>query len=678
MNPIIWRQGVCDPHAHVFNEKVYIYATHDSPCRPDNFRMQDWQIWSSEDLINWKLEQTLYPEDFHCGALDQCWAVDAAEKDGKYYWYFSTGDWGVGVGVSDYPQGPFVDALGDAMVDYRTEPVGIPKWDPCVFQDEDGSAYLIVGDCRTEDSYAYLIGKISDDMIHMAEPLRKIEYRGNICPEDKASIHKYNGKYYLTHSSSYAVSDCVYGPYEYVGNTGCNVDHGSYFTYKNQTYFTSGGMDNPNRYYRASYIAPCHYRKNGEIVIDQEVMAYGSGQYDATMPKISAAWYFDAASECKIERTDGVFVSALRNGDFLGFPNISNVEENAVIRFRVAAVNKSVSIIVREQDQEGRILGTCKIEPANNWEEYQEMACSLNNQAGNLSLYFTIEGEEAGEILYMESFYFEMEKESCSVQPALSSIGRGAILEAYEGASWGNVLKNLNLKNTFLEAVADGGSGGNGVLEVYYVAKADGVELNLTINGAQEQMISFAGMGEKIEKISLPISLKAGLNRIRLENKRYQEARLAIDHLVVSREKEFARTYSAANGQMIPRGNGCWDGFPQRENDTEAYTGRVVKYLQVPGHGLVLEGIDGAEGGIFKMIFHYARGEEGESCYQLKVNNIILKETLKFPKTEGSSLRQGGEHTVEVELKPGENILELVKVDRKDDGIFLDGITVLR
>ena len=82
VNPIIWREGVCDPHAHVFNNRVYVYASHDCPCGTDGFRMEDWQIWSSEDLVNWKLERTIYPEEFYCGKLDQCWAVDAAYKDG--------------------------------------------------------------------------------------------------------------------------------------------------------------------------------------------------------------------------------------------------------------------------------------------------------------------------------------------------------------------------------------------------------------------------------------------------------------------------------------------------------------------------------------------------------------------------------------------------------------------
>ena len=108
MNPLIERQGVCDPHIHIYEGKAYLYATHDnfSPGRT-GFEMTEWQIWSSEDLVHWTLERTEKPEDFYCGPIDQCWAVDAAFRDGKYYWYFSEGAKAVGVGVSDSPAGPF-------------------------------------------------------------------------------------------------------------------------------------------------------------------------------------------------------------------------------------------------------------------------------------------------------------------------------------------------------------------------------------------------------------------------------------------------------------------------------------------------------------------------------------------------------------------------------------------
>ena len=129
MNPLIYRKGACDPHIHIFEGKAYLYATHDAPGYTDQFCMEDWQIWSSDDLIDWKLERTVYPEEFYCGRLDQCWAVDAAYKDGKYYLYFSTGDWGVGVGVSEHPAGPFRGTPWQTSIRIRKEfPNGTPMF----------------------------------------------------------------------------------------------------------------------------------------------------------------------------------------------------------------------------------------------------------------------------------------------------------------------------------------------------------------------------------------------------------------------------------------------------------------------------------------------------------------------------------------------------------------------
>lgn len=133
MNPLIFRKGVCDPHIHIFEGKAYMYATHDAPGYTEGFCMTDWQIWSSENLIDWKLEAVIDPADFYCGTIDQCWALDAAYRNGKYYLYFSTGYWGVGVAIADHPAGPFWDALGHALADQDTYPENIPKWDPHVF-----------------------------------------------------------------------------------------------------------------------------------------------------------------------------------------------------------------------------------------------------------------------------------------------------------------------------------------------------------------------------------------------------------------------------------------------------------------------------------------------------------------------------------------------------------------
>lgn len=413
MNPLIWKKGICDPHIHIFEGKAYLYATHDAPGYEDNFHMEDWEIWSSEDLVNWKQETVIRPEQFYCGPLDQCWAVDAACANGKYYWYFSTGDWGTGVGVGDHPAGPFQDVLGKALVDYDTEPKMIPKWDPSIFQDDDGEAYFVTGMCRQGPPWnCYLIGRLNADMISMAEPLRKIEYIGNPCPEDKPSLHKFGGRYYLTHSSYYAVSDNVYGPYEYVGNTGCNIDHGSFFTFHNQTYFASGGMDNPNRYLRASFLAPCHYRKNGEIVIDQKIMEYGCGQYDAAWERIEARWYFEASEYCKTETEDGNICVCLKKGDYISFPNISNIEKNAVLQIFGRAAEKETVVEIHEDTPDGPLLGVCRVgeNPKDNCTEVSEWntvgnCCQLNCSSGKKTLVLRAENE-----VILEGFSFVREE----------------------------------------------------------------------------------------------------------------------------------------------------------------------------------------------------------------------------------------------------------------------------
>ena len=81
-NPIISKQGVCDPHVHIFNDRAYLYASHDAPGE-HMFDMYDWEIWSSADLVTWEKESAVRPEDTSMGASYECWAVDAAEKNGK-------------------------------------------------------------------------------------------------------------------------------------------------------------------------------------------------------------------------------------------------------------------------------------------------------------------------------------------------------------------------------------------------------------------------------------------------------------------------------------------------------------------------------------------------------------------------------------------------------------------
>ncbi len=61
-NPIIPNKGANDPHIRIFNGKAYLSASHDKSIDSKAFSMDDWWMWSSDNLIDWKLESVLKPD----------------------------------------------------------------------------------------------------------------------------------------------------------------------------------------------------------------------------------------------------------------------------------------------------------------------------------------------------------------------------------------------------------------------------------------------------------------------------------------------------------------------------------------------------------------------------------------------------------------------------------------
>ncbi len=129
--------------------------------------MDDWWVWSSADLVSWKLESVLNPEDTYIGkAFDQCWATDAAFRNGKYYWYFSEGNEQAGVVVGETPIGPWKDPLGKPLLDSTLTPTD--EYDMTVFQDDDGEFYILFG------VWDYYMARLNENMISLAEEPRKV------------------------------------------------------------------------------------------------------------------------------------------------------------------------------------------------------------------------------------------------------------------------------------------------------------------------------------------------------------------------------------------------------------------------------------------------------------------------------------------------------------------------
>ena len=294
-NPVIRDQFSADPTARVFNNKVYLYPSHDimPPVgqRQDWFCMEDYHVFSSENLTDWTDHGVIVTQNkvpWVRRDSYSMWAPDCVYRNGKYYFYFPSVPaegkgfgFGVGVAIADSPEGPFIP---------EPEPIkGINGIDPCVLQASDGNAYIFWGAGRC--------AKLKPNMKELADDTpkekvkwgdREFEMMGVNClkglPSRQAEgpfAFEYNGNYYLTYPYvrektevlAYAMSKNPMGPYEYKGlimsehDNGCWTNHHSIVNYKGQWYlFYHRNHFSPNDDKRRSVcIEKLHFNPDGTI-----------------------------------------------------------------------------------------------------------------------------------------------------------------------------------------------------------------------------------------------------------------------------------------------------------------------------------------------------------------------------------------------------------------------------
>ena len=80
-NPLVPNNGMADPHARAFRGAVYIYATHDYSNKNTDFRMDDWWIWETTDLVHYSKVQEFQPMPWVKPAAQTECSTDAAEKN---------------------------------------------------------------------------------------------------------------------------------------------------------------------------------------------------------------------------------------------------------------------------------------------------------------------------------------------------------------------------------------------------------------------------------------------------------------------------------------------------------------------------------------------------------------------------------------------------------------------
>lgn len=309
-NPIIRDQFTADPSAHVFDGRVYVYASHDIPAavdypRKDWFCMEDYHVFSSDNLVDW-VDHGMIIDQKNVPWVNptsySMWAPDCNYKNGKYYFYFPANEkpkpgarWAgnaVGVAISDTPYGPFVP---------EAEPMkGVGGIDPCCFVDDDGQAYL------AWSGMGLMLAKLKDNMLEIDGDPISITQTASV-PRGQTEgpyLFKANGKYYYTfpwvekerECLAYAMSDKPMGPYKFMGKffeqhpDNCWTNHHSVVNFKGQWYI----------FYHHNDYSP-RFDKNRSVCVD-EIHFNPDGTIQMVQPTLRGVGITDARTNIHIDR----------------------------------------------------------------------------------------------------------------------------------------------------------------------------------------------------------------------------------------------------------------------------------------------------------------------------------------------------------------------------------------
>ena len=394
-NPVISGQFTADPTARVFNNKVYMYPSHDifppEGTRQDWFSMEDYHVFSSEDLVNWQDHGVIVTQNKVPWVRPNSysmWAPDCVYRNGKYYFYFPSapakgGGFGVGVAIADNPEGPFIP---------EPEPIkGINGIDPCVLLASDGNAYIFWGAGRC--------AKLKDNMKELADDNpkevvkwgnREIEMVGVNCLKDLPNrqaegpfAFEYNGNYYLTYPYvrentevlAYAMSKNPMGPYEYKGiimaehANGCWTNHHSIVNYKGQWYlfYHHNAYSPKDDKRRSAQIEKLYFNADGTIQeVKPTLRGVGINQANS---RIDVDRYSAAANGVELAYLDttntfrGWEVKLPKKGAWLTYNDVdfSNISGKAYMTANVKA-DKNTKIVIRENNKSGKVIATLKLQ----------------------------------------------------------------------------------------------------------------------------------------------------------------------------------------------------------------------------------------------------------------------------------------------------------------------------
>lgn len=422
-NPIVQTCFSTDPAPLVVGDKIYLYTGHDED-NADFFWMQDWRVFSSADMVNWKDEGSpLAIESFSWGD-DRAWAAQVIQRGGKFYWYVClhsklSGGMAIGVAVADSPTGPFKDAIGKPLYDDGS-------WeniDPTIFiDDKDNQAHLYWGNPRLHHAV------LNDDMTSIkthewvkqdAESFGKGhpskdepgKYYGTSYTEGPWAM-KRGKNYYMLYAAggipehlAYSMAKSPNGPWKYKGvimpegGTGSFTNHLGVTDFKGHSYFFyhTGWLPGGGGFGRSVSVEEFKYNADGTFptIHPHKEGVKPLATFNPYRRVEAETMAFSQGVHTDLNDLTGVYVSDIHNGDWIKLQNVSFNVACHTFEVNCASALRGGKIELRIDSVSGTKLAEVEISHTGGWENWQTFSAPMTTDvSGAHDLYLVFTGRK--------------------------------------------------------------------------------------------------------------------------------------------------------------------------------------------------------------------------------------------------------------------------------------------
>ena len=417
-NPFVQTWFTSDPAPMVHDGTMYVYTGHDEDGA-DFFWMQEWRVYSTQDMVNWQDHGSPLALESFSWADDRAWASQTIERDGKFYWYICAHSrlsrgMAIGVAVSDSPTGPFRDAIGKPLFENGS-------WDhidPTVMIDDDGQAWLMWGNPRVyylklnRDmiSYEGELGMLDMTEEGFGAPLRDKQEKGKQYKDNytegpwlrKVDASKYkvdpSKAYQLLYAAggvpehiSYSTAPSPTGPWTYAGvimplcdqYTKSFTNHCGVANYKGHSYFFyhTGRLPNGGGFGRSVAVEEFKYNADGSFPTIQPTDAGVKpvGVFNPYRKVEAETMAFSKGVKTEQNSEVGVYVTDIHNGDYIKLQNVGfGHKVPRTFTARVASGLRGGQIEIRLDSIHGRLLGKVEVPGTGGWEKWQTITLDLD------------------------------------------------------------------------------------------------------------------------------------------------------------------------------------------------------------------------------------------------------------------------------------------------------------